>query len=41
MQGLKGEGFVLGVRLELEEEGRSTAAVLLLDSPSAPRMEEA
>jgi len=41
MQGLKGEGIVLGVRLELEEEGRSTAAVLVLDSPSAPRMEEA
>ena len=41
MQGLKGEGIVLGVRLELEEEGRSTAAVLLLDGPSAPRIEEA
>jgi RND family efflux transporter MFP subunit len=41
LQGLKGEGFVLGVRLELEEEGRSTAAVLLLDGPSAPRIEEA
>ncbi|NTU90280.1 MAG: hypothetical protein HGA54_10365, partial [Actinobacteria bacterium] len=36
-----GEGIVLGVRLELEEEGRSTAAVLLLDGPSAPRIEEA
>jgi RND family efflux transporter MFP subunit len=41
IQGLKGEGIVLGVRLELEEEGRSTAAVLLLDGPSAPRIEEA
>jgi len=41
MQGLKGEGTVLGVRLDLEEEGRTTAAVLLLDSPSGPRIEEA
>ncbi|HEX9910324.1 MAG TPA: hypothetical protein VGA86_05530, partial [Desulfatiglandales bacterium] len=41
MQGLKGEGTVLGMRLDLEEEGRTTAAVLLLDGPSVPRIEEA
>src|SRR4030042_133450 len=40
MQGLKGEGTVLGMRLDLEEEGRTTAAGLLLDGPSVPRIEE-
>jgi len=29
------------MRLDLEEEGRTTAAVLLLDGPSVPRIEEA